>query len=184
MNVEKTILKDCYVLKPNIINDSRGYFYEKYNENTFRKIIKINCKFVQDNISKSSYGVLRGLHFQKGEFAQSKLISCIKGKIWDVAVDLRKESPSFGKYFGIEISEENNLQFFLPRGFAHGFVTLSEIAVLSYKCDNFYNKNAECIIKFDDSDLGIDWKIPKSDIILSEKDKNASYLKELVLHDI
>jgi len=184
MKINSTILKDCYILKPDILEDNRGYFYEKYNKNTFKKLMKIDCNFVQENISKSSYGVLRGLHLQKGEFAQAKLISCIKGKIWDVAVDLRKNSPSFSKHFGIELSEENNLQFFLPRGFAHGFVTLSETVILSYRCDNFYNKDAECSIKFDDPDLNIDWKIPKSDIILSEKDKDAFYMKDLELDNV
>jgi len=184
MEIKNTILKDCYILKPNVIEDDRGYFYEKYNENTFKKLIKLDHDFVQENISKSSYGVLRGLHLQKGKFAQAKLVSCIVGKIWDVAVDLREDSPSFGKYFGIELSEDNNLQFFLPRGFAHGFVTLSETVIISYKCDNFYNKDAECSVKFNDPDLNIDWKIPESDIILSEKDKNAFYMKDLELCNI
>jgi len=184
MEIRNTTLKDCYILKPDIIEDNRGYFYEKYNDNTFKKLIKFDSSFVQENISKSSYGVLRGLHLQRGEFAQAKIISCIKGKIWDVAVDLRENSSSFGKYFGVELSEENNLQFFLPRGFAHGFVTLSEIAIISYKCDNFYNKSAECIINFNDPDLNIDWKIPEYDMILSEKDKNALYMKNMELSNI
>ena len=131
----------------------------------------MNGHFVQDNISKSSYGVLRGLHLQKGEYAQAKLVSCVEGKVWDIAVDLREDSPTFGKWFGVELTDENKLQFYIPRGFAHGFVVLSETAVFSYKCDNFYCKEAEGGVIWNDENLQIDWKIPISEIILSEKDK-------------
>jgi len=179
MNIKNTTLRDCYIIEPTIIEDERGYFYEKYNRKNFEKLINISFNIVQENISKSSYGVLRGLHLQRGKFAQAKLISCIKGKIWDIAVDMRENSSTFGKYFGLELSEDNNLQFFLPRGFAHGFVTLSENAIISYKCDNFYNKYSEFSIRFNDPDLAIDWKISETDIILSEKDKNALFIKNL-----
>lgn len=138
----------------------------------------MNGHFVQDNISKSKYGVLRGLHFQKSEYAQAKLVSCIQGKVWDVAVDLREGSPSFGKWFGIELSDENKLQFYIPRGFAHGFCVLSEEAIFSYKCDNFYNKEYEGSIKFNDPDLNIDWKLKEDVMILSEKDKIAPLFKD------
>lgn len=138
----------------------------------------MNGHFIQDNISKSKYGVLRGLHFQKSEYAQAKLVSCIQGKVWDVAVDLREGSPSFGKWFGIELSDENKLQFYIPRGFAHGFCVLSEEAIFSYKCDNFYNKEYEGSIKFNDPDLNIDWKLKEHVMILSEKDKIAPLFKD------
>lgn len=130
----------------------------------------MNGHFVQDNISKSSYGVLRGLHLQKGEHAQAKLVSCLEGKVFDVAVDLREDSPTFGKWFGVELTGENKLQFYVPRGFAHGFSVLSETAVFSYKCDNFYNKDSEGGVLWNDPDLNINWQLPDSDIIISEKD--------------
>lgn len=171
MKVVTTSLKDCYILEPTIFRDSRGYFYEKYNEQSFEKLTGIKGNFVQDNISKSSYGVLRGLHFQKGVHAQAKLVSCIEGSVWDIAVDLRSGSPSFGKWFGVELSSDNKLQLYIPRGFAHGFVVLSETAIFAYKCDNFYNKEAEGGILWNDKDLAIDWRIPYQDIKLSEKDK-------------
>ncbi|MEG0759913.1 MAG: dTDP-4-dehydrorhamnose 3,5-epimerase, partial [Chryseobacterium sp.] len=134
--------------------------------------------FVQDNISKSTYGVLRGLHLQKGEHAQAKLVSCLEGKVWDVAVDLREDSPTFGKWFGIELTAENKLQLYVPRGFGHGFSVLSETAVFAYKCDNFYNKESEGAVKFDDPELRIDWKISSEEAVLSEKDKNAPLFSE------
>jgi dTDP-4-dehydrorhamnose 3,5-epimerase len=138
----------------------------------------MNGHFVQDNISKSSYGVLRGLHLQKGEHAQAKLVSCLEGKVWDVAVDLREDSPTFGKWFGIELTAENKTQLYIPRGFGHGFSVLSETAVFSYKCDNFYNKESEGSVKYNDPDLNIDWKISDSEAVLSEKDENAASFKE------
>ncbi len=171
MKIKKTPLKDCYIIESTIFEDDRGYFYEKFNEKKFEELTGMNGHFVQDNISKSSYGVLRGLHLQKGEYAQAKLVSCIEGKVWDVAVDLREDSPTFGKWFGVELTAENKLQFYIPRGFAHGFVVLSETAVFAYKCDNFYNKESEGGVIWNDENLQIDWKISPKDILLSEKDK-------------
>ena len=171
MRVKETPLKDCYIIEPTLFEDNRGYFYEKFNEKKFEELTGMNGHFVQDNISKSSYGVLRGLHLQKGKKAQAKLVSCLEGKVWDIAVDLREDSPTFGKWFGVELTDENKLQFSIPRGFAHGFVVLSEIAVFSYKCDNFYCKEAEGGVIWNDENLQIDWKIPISEVILSEKDK-------------
>lgn len=171
MRVKEIPLKDCYIIEPTLFEDNRGYFYEKFNEKKFEELTGMNGHFVQDNISKSSYGVLRGLHLQKGKKAQAKLVSCLEGKVWDIAVDLREDSPTFGKWFGVELTDENKLQFYIPRGFAHGFVVLSEIAVFSYKCDNFYCKEAEGGVIWNDENLQIDWKIPISEVILSEKDK-------------
>lgn len=171
MKILTTPLKDCYIIEPTIFEDERGYFYEKYNEKKFEELTGIIGHFVQDNISKSSFGVLRGLHLQKGEHAQAKLVSCLEGKVFDVAVDLRLDSPTFGQWHGIELSEENKLQFYIPRGFGHGFSVLSETAVFTYKCDNFYNRESEGGVLWNDSDLKIDWKLPLEDIILSEKDK-------------
>lgn len=171
MKIKETLLKDCYIIEPTIFNDDRGYFYEKFNEKKFEELTGLNGHFVQDNISKSSYGVLRGLHLQKAEHAQAKLVSCLEGCVYDVAVDLRENSPTFGKWFGIELSDENKLQFYVPRGFGHGFSVLSETAIFSYKCDNFYNKESEGGILWNDPELNIDWKLPLDEIILSEKDK-------------
>ena len=170
MKVKSTPLQDCYIIEPTVFEDDRGYFFEKFNEKTFEELTSQNGHFVQDNISKSSYGVLRGLHLQKGEHAQAKLVSCLEGKVFDVAVDLRENSPTFGKWFGIELTAENKLQLYVPRGFGHGFSVLSKTAVFSYKCDNFYNKESEGGVLWNDSDLNIDWQLPKNDVILSEKD--------------
>ncbi|ODM54990.1 dTDP-4-dehydrorhamnose 3,5-epimerase [Elizabethkingia meningoseptica] len=178
MKLIETPLKDCYIIEPTIFEDERGYFYEKYNENKFEELTGLNGHFVQDNISKSSFGVLRGLHLQKGDYAQAKLVSCLEGKVWDIAVDVRENSPTFGQWFGIELSAENKLQFYVPRGFAHGFVVLSETAIFSYKCDNLYNKESEGSVKYNDPDLNIDWKISEADMILSEKDQNAPLFKD------
>ncbi|CAM3559243.1 dTDP-4-dehydrorhamnose 3,5-epimerase [Elizabethkingia occulta] len=178
MKLIETPLKDCYIIEPTVFEDERGYFYEKYNEKKFEELTSLNGHFVQDNISKSSYGVLRGLHLQKGDYAQAKLVSCLEGKVWDIAVDLRRDSPTFGKWYGVELTAENKIQFYVPRGFAHGFVVLSETAVFSYKCDNLYNKESEGSVKFNDSDLDIDWKIAEADMILSEKDQNAPTFKD------
>lgn len=171
MIIKETPLKDCYIIEPTIVEDERGYFYEKFNQQEFEELTDLNGHFVQDNVSKSSYGVLRGLHLQKGEHAQAKLVSCLEGKVWDVAVDLRRDSPSFGKWFGAELSAENKVQFYVPRGFAHGFSVLSKTAVFTYKCDNFYNKESEGGVLWNDSDLNIDWKLPLDEVLLSEKDK-------------
>ena len=170
MTIKETPLKDCYIIEPTILEDERGYFYEKFNEKKFEELTGLNGHFVQDNISKSSYGVLRGLHLQKGEYAQAKLVSCLEGKVFDVAVDLREDSPTFGQWFGIELTPENKLQLYVPRGFGHGFSVLSETAVFSYKCDNFYQKDAEGSVIYNDPELNIDWKLPADAIILSEKD--------------
>lgn len=171
MKIKETPLKDCFILEPTIFEDDRGYFYEKFNEQKFEELTGMNGHFVQDNISKSSYGVLRGVHLQKGEHAQAKLVSCLEGTVWDVAVDLRTDSPTFGKWFGIELSAENKLQFYVPSGFGHGFSVLSETAVFAYKCDNFYNKESEGGVLWSDQQLNIDWKLPTSQVLLSDKDK-------------
>ncbi|WP_027377815.1 dTDP-4-dehydrorhamnose 3,5-epimerase [Kaistella palustris] len=171
MKVTETSLKDCCIIEPTIFEDERGYFFEKFNEKKFEHLTGLNGHFVQDNISKSTYGVLRGLHLQKGEHAQAKLVSCLEGTVWDVAVDLRKDSPTFGKWFGVELSGENKLQFYVPRGFGHGFSVLSETAVFSYKCDNYYNKESEGGVLWNDSDLQIDWRLAAADVVLSDKDK-------------
>ena len=170
MEVIKTDIEGVVIIEPRIFNDDRGYFYESFSQREFEEKV---CKtvFVQDNQSKSGYGVVRGLHFQKPPFCQSKLVRCIKGKVLDVAVDIRKGSPTFGKYVAVELSEENHRQFFVPRGFAHGFAVLSEEAVFQYKCDNFYNKASEGAVAWNDESLAIDWKIDVEKIILSEKDK-------------
>jgi len=170
MIVKETKLKGCFILEPKVFEDERGYFYESYNEKTFNDAIGNEVKFVQDNESFSTKGVLRGLHFQKGAHAQSKLVRVIKGSVLDVAVDLRKASETYGRYISIELSEENKKQLFIPRGFAHGFVVLSNTAIFSYKCDNFYNKEAESGIIYNDKHLNIDWKLPEEALILSEKD--------------
>ena len=171
MKIKETPLKDCYIIEPTVFEDGRGYFYEKYNEKKFEELTGMNGHFVQDNISKSSYGVLRGLHLQKGEHAQAKQVSCLEGKVFDVAVDLRPDSPTFGQWYGVELTAENKIQFYVARGFGHGFSVLSETAVFAYKCDNFYNKESEGGVLWNDPDLNIDWKLPESDVILSEKDK-------------
>ncbi|MDR6404767.1 MULTISPECIES: dTDP-4-dehydrorhamnose 3,5-epimerase [Chryseobacterium] len=178
MKIKSTPLKDCYIIEPTIFEDERGYFFEKFNEQKFEELTGMNGHFVQDNISKSSYGVLRGLHLQKGEHSQAKLVSCLDGKVWDVAVDLRENSPTFGQWFGIELTDENKLQLYIPRGFGHGFSVLSDTAVFAYKCDNFYNKESEGSVKYNDPDLNIDWKVKKEDVVLSEKDQNAPGFKE------
>lgn len=171
MKIKETPLKDCYIIEPTIFEDERGYFFEKYNEKRFEELTGMNGHFVQDNISKSSYGVIRGIHLQKGEHAQAKLVSCLEGRVWDVAVDLRKDSPTFGKWFGIELTAENKIQLYVPRGFGHGFSVLSETAVFAYKCDNFYNKDSEAGVAYNDTQLNIDWIIPAEDAVLSEKDQ-------------
>ena len=178
MKIKETPLKDCYIIEPTIFNDERGYFFEKFNEKKFEEFTGMNGHFVQDNISKSSYGVLRGLHLQKGEHAQAKLVSCLEGRVLDVAVDLRKDSPTFGKWFSLELTPENKLQLYVPRGFGHGFSVLSGTAVFSYKCDNFYNKESEGSVIWNDSDLEIDWQLPEEDIILSEKDIKSPTFKD------
>ena len=169
MEIVETPIKDLIVVRPDVFTDSRGYFTELYNENRYRAY-GIDNNFVQDNLSRSSYGVVRGLHLQKGESAQAKLVKVIVGKVWDVAVDLRKGSSTYGKWFGVELSDENHLQFLIPRGFAHGFSVLSPTAIFSYKCDNLYDKQAEGGIIYNDPTLAIDWKVPVGEMIVSDKD--------------
>ncbi len=178
MKIKETPLKDCYIIEPTVFEDDRGYFFEKYNEKRFAEATGLNGHFVQDNISKSSYGVLRGLHLQKGAHAQAKLVSCLEGKVFDVAVDLREDSPSFGQWFGIELTPENKLQLYVPRGFGHGFSVLSKTAVFAYKCDNYYNKESEGGVLWNDEQLNIDWKLPLEDVILSDKDAVLSQFSE------
>lgn len=177
MELIKTSIPDLYVIKSKRFDDARGYFTEAYNEKAFQDL-GINIKFCQDNRSKSSYGVVRGLHYQLAPQSQSKLVSVIVGKVYDVAVDLRKGSPTFGKWYGVELSEDNNLQFLIPQGFAHGFSVLSETAIFTYKCDNFYAPSLEGGIAFNDPDLNIDWKIPLDKAIFSEKDTKHPLLKD------
>lgn len=178
MQVEKTGLADCWLIHDTFLGDNRGYFFESFNKNTFRELTGLDVDFVQDNQSMSQRGVLRGLHFQKGEHAQAKLVRVLKGKVLDVVVDLRKNSASFGQHLSIELSEDSHTQLFVPRGFAHGFVVLSETAVFFYKVDNFYHKESEGGIMYNDPDLAIDWGIPVAEIILSEKDTRLPSFKE------
>jgi len=170
MRVEETKLKGCYIIHDTVFEDSRGYFFESFNKQKFESLTGININFVQDNQSKSTRGVLRGLHFQQGEHAQAKLVRVIEGSVLDVAVDLRKDSPTFGQYVAIELTATNHLQFFIPRGFGHGFLVLSETATFFYKCDNFYNKASDGGLIYNDTTIGIDWQIDPSELILSEKD--------------
>lgn len=169
MEIVETPIKDLIVVRPDVFADSRGYFTELYNENRYRAY-GIDNNFVQDNLSRSSYGVVRGLHLQKGESAQAKLVKVIVGKVWDVAVDLRQGSSTYGEWFGVELSDENHLQFLIPREFAHGFSVLSPTAIFSYKCDNLYDKQAEGGIIYNDPTLAIDWKVPVDKMIVSDKD--------------
>ncbi len=170
MKVIETKLKGCYIIEPTIFSDDRGYFYETFNKQKFEKLIGKTVNFVQDNESFSSKGVLRGLHFQKGEYAQAKLVRVLQGAVLDVAVDIRKNSPTFGEHIAVEITAENKKQLFVPRGFAHGFVVLSDTVTFLYKCDNFYNKASEGGIIYNDKTLNIDWKIPQNELIISKKD--------------
>ncbi|NER13259.1 dTDP-4-dehydrorhamnose 3,5-epimerase [Leptobacterium flavescens] len=181
MEIEETYIKDCYLIKPTLFVDERGSFFESFNRRQFLKQTGIDVNFVQDNQSISKKGVLRGLHFQKDKSAQSKLVRVIKGKVLDVAVDLRKNSLTFGKHIKTVLSEENNLQLFIPGNFAHGFLALSEDVIFSYKCDNYYDREMESGIKYDDPDLNIDWEYPKEHIILSQKDKDLRTFQDLLL---
>jgi dTDP-4-dehydrorhamnose 3,5-epimerase len=172
IKARETKLKGCFVIEPTIFKDDRGYFFESFNHREFCKAIGQEVNFVQDNQSYSKKGVLRGLHFQKGEHAQAKLVSVLDGRIQDVVVDLRKNSPTFGEHLSIELGNENKRQLFVPRGFAHGFLTLSESARVLYKCDNYYDKRAEGGIRFDCPELNIRWSLNSNALLLSEKDKN------------
>ena len=175
MRVIKTDIEGVVIIEPEVFGDSRGYFMESFSQRDFeRDVAPIN--FVQDNRSYSRYGVVRGLHYQREPYAQSKLVSCVVGKVLDVAVDIREGSPSYGKYVAVELSAENHRQLFIPKGFAHGFAVLSDEALFEYKCDEFYHPEAECGIAWDDPNIGIDWRLPKEDIILSEKDRKYKNL--------
>ncbi|AKB77255.1 dTDP-4-dehydrorhamnose 3,5-epimerase [Methanosarcina horonobensis HB-1 = JCM 15518] len=171
MKVIDTEIKDLFILEPNVFEDERGYFFESYNRKTLDNLIGKEYNFVQDNESKSSYGVVRGLHYQLAPYSQAKLVRVLQGKVYDVAVDLRKSSLTFGKWVGVELSGENKRQFLIPKGFAHGFSVLSEIAVFAYKCDDYYHPEAEVGIAYNDSSLGIDWKINDKDVKVSQKDR-------------
>lgn len=177
MQVTETFLKGCFVIEPTVFGDKRGSFFEVFNQKEFEKKTGLQINFVQDNQSISQKGVLRGLHLQKGEFAQAKLVRVIQGKVLDVAVDFRKDSPTFGKYFSIELSGENNKQLFVPRGFLHGFATLEDNTIFSYKCDNYYHKEAEFGVIYNDETLGIDWGVSEDEALLSEKDKALKKLQ-------
>ena len=175
MRVIKTDIDGVLIIEPEVFGDSRGYFMESYSQREFEREVA-PVRFVQDNRSYSRYGVVRGLHYQREPYAQSKLVSCPVGKVLDVAVDIREGSPTYGKHVAVELSAENHRQLFIPKGFAHGFVVLSDEALFEYKCDEFYHPEAECGIAWDDPNIGIDWRLPKEDIILSEKDRNYKNL--------
>lgn len=179
MEVIKTEIEGVYLIKPHVFEDARGYFFESFSERDFQRLTGSTAHFVQDNESRSRYGVVRGLHFQKDPHAQAKLVRCIEGTVLDVAVDIRPGSPTFGRHVSAVISAENHLEFFLPRGMAHGFAVLSPTAVFQYKCDDFYHPESEGAIAWDDPDLAIDWQLPVEDIILSEKDKHHPRLANL-----
>ena len=177
MEYIKTEIDGVWIIQPRVFNDARGYFLEAWQIEEFEEHIGKVC-FVQDNESKSSYGVLRGLHYQKGEFSQAKLVRVIKGCVLDVAVDIRKNSPTFGKHVMVELSDDNKRQFFIPRGFAHGFLVMSDEAIFTYKVDNAYAPQAEASIRFDDPDIAINWPIDSKDVLTSAKDMEAKLLKE------
>ena len=178
MEYKKTDIDGVWVLEPKVFNDNRGYFFESWRQSDFDEHIGRHVEFIQDNESKSSYGVLRGLHYQKGEFSQAKLVRVITGRVVDVAVDIRKSSPTFGKYVMVELSGENKRQFFIPRGFAHGFLVLSDEAVFTYKVDNPYAPQSEASILWNDADLAIEWPISTEKLILSQKDREATPFAE------
>lgn len=182
MNIIKTAIEGVVIIEPKVFADDRGYFFESFSQQRFIENI-CNTTFVQDNESKSSYGVLRGLHYQKPPYAQSKLVRVVKGSVLDVAVDIRKGSPTFSKYVAVELSQENKRQFFIPRGFAHGFVVLTQEAIFQYKCDAYYAPNYEGSVLWNDTTIGIDWKVPHQDIILSPKDRQSPLLKDAWLFD-
>jgi len=179
MEVKKTSFKDLIICTPSVFEDKRGYFYESYNAKVFQDKTGLSPHFIQDNQSQSSYGVLRGLHFQIGEMAQAKLVRVLSGEVLDVVVDLRKDEPTFGKSFSIVLSSENKNQLFIPRGFAHGFLVLSDHATFFYKCDNYYHKESERGLKYNDPSLGIDWQLDETALILSEKDQELPNFETL-----
>jgi len=178
MTAEATTIEGCYVLEPKIFADKRGYFFESFNQQKFEELVGAVIPFVQDNQSKSSKGVLRGLHYQTGKHAQAKLVRVLEGEVLDVVVDLRPKSPSYKKVFTTVLSHKNNKQLFIPRGCAHGFLTLSDSATFFYKCDNLYNKEAEAGIRYDDPEFAIDWRLQQSELIISEKDVLLPYFNQ------
>ena len=184
MNILQTTLPGVLIIEPRVFQDSRGYFFESFSQREFDEkvtpILGHSIRFVQDNESMSSYGVMRGLHYQRMPYTQSKLVRCVKGAVLDVAVDIRKGSPTFGQHVAVELTEDNHRQFFIPRGFAHGFAVLSETAIFQYKCDEFYHPEADGGISIQDESLGIDWHIPMEQAILSEKDLKHACLKDAV----
>lgn len=179
MKIKETDIKGLLLIEPDVFGDSRGYFMESFNEREFREQTGLDVQFVQDNESRSSYGVIRGLHFQKPPYAQAKLVRVVSGKALDVAVDLRAGSDTYGKHFSVELSGENHLQVFIPKGFAHGFAVLSDEVVFQYKCDEFYSPESEAAIMWNDPDLAIDWRLTLEDVRLSDKDKSHPRLKDL-----
>ncbi len=177
MKFIKTDIPEVIIIEPRVFKDDRGYFFESFRKDLFEKNIR-KIDFIQDNESKSKKGVLRGLHYQLPPFAQSKLVRVIKGSVIDVAVDIRKNSPTFGKYVAVELNEENKRQLFIPRGFAHAFLVTSDEAIFAYKVDNYYSPEHDRAIRFDDPDINVDWNFPKEEIIVSQKDKNAPFLQD------
>ena len=183
MEYKETEIKGVWILEPKVFNDARGYFFEAWKQTDFDAHIGRHVEFIQDNESKSSYGVLRGLHYQKGDYSQAKLVRVVKGRVLDVAVDIRKSSPTFGKYVMVELSEDNKRQFFIPRGFAHGFLVLSEEAIFTYKVDNIYAPQHEASIRWNDETIGIKWPIDPKDVLTSEKDLKANSLENAEVFD-
>ena len=184
MQVEETKIKDCFIVKDTLFKDPRGYFFESFNQQKFNELTGLNVQFVQDNQSKSTKGVLRGLHFQLGTYSQAKLVRVLEGKVLDVAVDIRPNSKTFGQHVAVELTAENETQLFVPRGFAHGFVVLSNSAIFFYKCDNYYHKLSEGGIIYNDPQLAINWQLPSEDLLLSEKDlllKNFNDISETLI---
>lgn len=179
MTVTKTAIEGVLILEPEVFGDERGYFFESFNEERFRAATGIETHFVQDNESRSKHGVLRGLHFQRPPYAQAKLVRVVRGRVLDVAVDIRTGSPTYGKHIAVELSEDNHRQLFIPKGFAHGFVVLSDEAIFQYKCDEYYHPESECGIAWNDPEIGIDWGMAESEITLSEKDRNRPHLNQL-----
>lgn len=180
MNVIDTEIKGLKIIEPHIFGDARGYFFESFNEKDFAEQTGIEVRFVQDNESKSRYGVVRGLHFQKPPYAQSKLVRVVKGRVLDVAVDIRRGSSTYGRHMAVELTEENHRQLFLPKGMAHGFAVLSDEVLFQYKCDEYYNPQSEGAIAWDDPTLAIDWWLPNGDVLLSEKDSHHPKFNEFV----
>lgn len=180
MEIHKTPLKDCFIVKPTAFKDDRGYFLETFNQTHFQEVTGLSRAFVQDNQSSSSKGVLRGLHFQTGEMAQAKLVRVVKGSVLDVVVDLRRDSESFGKSFSVILDDLGHWQLYVPRGFAHGFITLSDESIFCYKCDNFYHRASEGGIIYNDATLAIDWHLPEEEFIVSEKDLQLPTFEEVI----